>query len=202
MLIFLVKGKEKMSNRIKKLRLEKKISQQKLANEVGVTRQAISLFEKGERDPKLETWIKLAGYFNVSIPYLQGISKNKSSGKSFSKKGYYTDYWINQKKNIPKDKDNMMVEMSAYLDQLDLNTFEELVSFFELAGRSENLSDKAKKLLNTIDDLKEIGYILDSTFYFFESYIEGLSGDKDKLKLVKKFDDDFMKLYEKRFDQK
>lgn len=67
-----------MSNRIKKLRLEKKISQQKLADEIGVTRQAISLFEKGERDPKLETWIKLADYFGVSVSYLQGISEYKS----------------------------------------------------------------------------------------------------------------------------
>lgn len=189
-------------NRIKELRKSKNVTLQEVSEKTGISITSLSFYEKGQRNPKIETLQKLAGYFNVSIPYLQGISKNKSSGKSFSKKGYYTDYWINQKKNIPKDKDNMMVEMSAYLDQLDLNTFEELVSFFELAGRSENLSDKAKKLLNTIDDLKEIGYILDSTFYFFESYIEGLSGDKDKLKLVKKFDDDFMKLYEKRFDQK
>lgn len=64
-----------MANRIRELRAEKNISQQKLADEIGVTRQAISLFEKGERDPKLETWIKLADYFGVSVGYLQGIEE-------------------------------------------------------------------------------------------------------------------------------
>ena len=63
----------KLRNRIRKLRAEKNISQQKLADEIGVTRQSISLFEKGERDPKLETLIKLADYFDVSVGYLQGI---------------------------------------------------------------------------------------------------------------------------------
>lgn len=62
-----------MGNRIRELRTEKNISQQKLADEIGVTRQSISLFEKGERDPKLETLIKLADYFDVSVGYLQGI---------------------------------------------------------------------------------------------------------------------------------
>lgn len=63
----------KLANRIRELRAEKNISQQKLADEIGVTRQAVSLFEKGGRDPKLETWIKLADYFGVHVGYLQGI---------------------------------------------------------------------------------------------------------------------------------
>lgn len=67
-----------MNNRIKKLRVEKKLSQQKLADEIGITRQAISLFEKGDRKPKLETWVKLANYFDVSISYLQGLSSYKN----------------------------------------------------------------------------------------------------------------------------
>ena len=68
-----------MRNRIREIRLEKGISQQKLADEIGVTRQAISLFEKGDRDPKLETWIKLADYFGVSVGYLQGIEEQSTT---------------------------------------------------------------------------------------------------------------------------
>lgn len=61
-------------NRIAELRKTKKLSQAQLAKNTGLTRQAISLYEIGKREPKLETWIKLAKFFEVPIPYLQGIS--------------------------------------------------------------------------------------------------------------------------------
>lgn len=66
-----------MKNRIRELREEHKYSQEELAKVLGTTRQAISLYETGQREPKLETWQKLAEYFEVSIPYLQGIELTK-----------------------------------------------------------------------------------------------------------------------------
>ena len=70
-------------NRIKEIRQEKNLSQTDIAKALGVTRQAISLYEKGDREPKLETWQKLADFFGVSVPYLQGISDLK--GLTYSK---------------------------------------------------------------------------------------------------------------------
>lgn len=61
-------------NRIKQLREEKGISQSDVANAVGITRQAVSLYEQGKREPKLEIWQKLAEFFGVTVPYLQGVS--------------------------------------------------------------------------------------------------------------------------------
>ena len=61
-------------NRIKEIRQEKNLSQTDIAKALGVTRQAISLYEKGDREPKLETWQKLADFFGVPVPYLQGVS--------------------------------------------------------------------------------------------------------------------------------
>lgn len=59
-------------NRIKELRLQKNISQSDLAENVRVTRQAISLYEKNLRQPSPKVWQVLADYFNVSVPYLKG----------------------------------------------------------------------------------------------------------------------------------
>ena len=64
-----------MQNRIKELRQEKNLSQKDLAKKLNISQQAISLYEKGDRKPKLETWQKLADYFNVSVPYLQGLDQ-------------------------------------------------------------------------------------------------------------------------------
>ena len=61
-----------MNNRIKELRLKAELTQEQLAKEVEITRQAISQYEKTNRQPKVEIAQKLADYFNVSVPYLQG----------------------------------------------------------------------------------------------------------------------------------
>lgn len=45
---------------------------EKLAEKVGVTRQSIGYYEKGERIPDTETLIKLADVFGVSCDYLLG----------------------------------------------------------------------------------------------------------------------------------
>lgn len=75
-------------NRIKELRNKKGLSQKEFAkafsdfikdddNVKPVSYATISRWEHGENEPKLETWIKLADFFNVSVSYLQGTSDIK-----------------------------------------------------------------------------------------------------------------------------
>ena len=64
-----------MKNRIKELRLKAGLTQEQLAKKVGLSEQAISLYELGKRNPKIEKWQKIADYFDVSVPYLQGYAK-------------------------------------------------------------------------------------------------------------------------------
>lgn len=59
-------------NRIKELRQSKGLTQVEVAKKVGVSNQAIHYFETGKRKPKMETWQKLADYFEVPVPYLKG----------------------------------------------------------------------------------------------------------------------------------
>ncbi|WP_418524276.1 helix-turn-helix domain-containing protein, partial [Limosilactobacillus oris] len=65
---------KKPHNRIAELRKEKHLTIQQLADEIGVANGTISRYEKGSREPKLETWIKLADFFDVPVPYLQGLN--------------------------------------------------------------------------------------------------------------------------------
>lgn len=60
-------------NRIEELRKKRGMGQKELAEKIETSQQAISLYERGDREPKLETWQKLAKFFDVSVPYLQGI---------------------------------------------------------------------------------------------------------------------------------
>ncbi len=58
-----------------KLRTEKGLSQEELAANVFVTRQAVSRWENGETVPNTETLKRLSIYFNVSINTLLGSPK-------------------------------------------------------------------------------------------------------------------------------
>lgn len=57
---------------IKQLREQKGVTQTELAKQMGVVRSTICQYEKGVHEPDLETLIKLADYFGVSVDYLLG----------------------------------------------------------------------------------------------------------------------------------
>jgi putative transcriptional regulator len=59
-----------MKNRIKVFRAMHDLTQEALANELGVTRQTILAIEKGKYDPSLDLAFKIARYFKVSIDEL------------------------------------------------------------------------------------------------------------------------------------
>lgn len=56
-----------MNNRIKVLRAEQDWSQQKLAERIGVSRQAINAVERGKHDPSLQLAFDIANQFNKRI---------------------------------------------------------------------------------------------------------------------------------------
>jgi len=57
----------RMKNRIKVYRAMHDLTQEGLANELGVTRQTILAIEKGKYDPSLELAFKIARFFGVTI---------------------------------------------------------------------------------------------------------------------------------------
>jgi putative transcriptional regulator len=56
-----------IKNNIYELRTEKKLTQQALADAVGVTRATINAMEQGAYNPSLELAFRLARYFEVDI---------------------------------------------------------------------------------------------------------------------------------------
>lgn len=69
---------ENMGNIIKKLRIEKGITQDELAKVVGLQRSAIAKYELGIVDNMKQTTIKImADYFNVKPSYLMGFEEEQ-----------------------------------------------------------------------------------------------------------------------------
>ena len=67
---------KELSQKLFDLRRQKGVTQKQVAESTGVTSAAISAFEKGIKTPQLDTAIKLASYFSVSLDELCGLEIN------------------------------------------------------------------------------------------------------------------------------
>jgi putative transcriptional regulator len=56
-----------MKNKVKELRKSQKLTQEELAEVIGISRQAINAIEKEKFDPSLPTAFKMAKLFKTSI---------------------------------------------------------------------------------------------------------------------------------------
>ncbi|MDE5995641.1 MAG: helix-turn-helix domain-containing protein, partial [Eubacterium sp.] len=65
------------SENLKKLRQSKNLTQERLAEFLGVAFQTISKWERGESYPDITFLPKIASFFNTSIDDLLGVNKAK-----------------------------------------------------------------------------------------------------------------------------
>ena len=65
--------KDVFAERLKELRLERKLKQEELGKAIGVDGTAISAWELSKNIPTFDKVIKLAILFNVSLDYLGGL---------------------------------------------------------------------------------------------------------------------------------
>ncbi len=55
---------------LREIRKKKGFSQLKVAMDLTISREALSYYENGKRNPDLEMLVKMSQYFHVSIDYL------------------------------------------------------------------------------------------------------------------------------------
>lgn len=86
------------NEKLRKLRKEKGLSQEELADIIGVSRQALSKWESGSSYPEMEKLIALSGLFGVTIDSLVKDSdlkkdeENEASPPYWTYRGLYYEY--------------------------------------------------------------------------------------------------------------
>lgn len=71
--------------RLEELRKQLGLSQNELAEKLNMTQQRISAYEKGKREPDINTITQLADFFGVSTDYLLGKSDIRKSDAEIKK---------------------------------------------------------------------------------------------------------------------
>lgn len=131
-------------NRIKELRKEKKLTQQDVADAMGISRRGFQKWENGDSQLKPEKAKQLADFFGVSVGYLLNYSN--------SKKDPFDDY-------IPTPREYRSWQEFDYMQlsktDLDFHDYEKLRKYLEPFALELLLNyffctDDERELLRTI----------------------------------------------------
>lgn len=103
------------AERLKELRLEADLKQSDLAKIIEVSSSTIGMYEQGRRFPDQDILNKLANYFDISVDYLLGRTKEKNPNPKLDE-GIKTiaAHRINPHDDLPDDaieKINEYIEM-------------------------------------------------------------------------------------------
>ena len=140
---------KKLGENIKILRKQHGITQQKLADLLGLSRPTVSQIEIGERKLSADELIKLADIFNISVEYLLGLKREPK---------------IIIKKTERKEKPKYQVRINV--PQKNIKKFKEVLLYIlNKVGSKPNIGETV---------LYKILYFID--FDFYEKYEEQLIG--------------------------
>ena len=135
-----------LSENIKQLRKERELTQEALADFLGVSFQAVSKWERGESYPDIELLPVIASFFEITIDELLGADK---SIKEKRIKAYIELY------------DNMSLKDTSAVFNEYKNAINEFPNEYELLIRYMELLQIERNHLDAEYDSKEIGLIYD-----------------------------------------
>ena len=110
-------------NRLRQTRKLKGITLDEVAEDIGITKQALSYYETEKREPKKETWIKLADYYDVPVAYLMGLPDglvqhiNKTQAMTFEELHEAIIQWANDRNMIKQDKLTALSQLAKVTEE-------------------------------------------------------------------------------------
>ncbi|MEE1223686.1 MAG: helix-turn-helix transcriptional regulator [Clostridia bacterium] len=102
-----------LSETLKELRAQKKITQSDMANLLNIKRQTYSAYERGVSFPDIVSLTKIADFFDVTTDYLLGYKKDTSS------------------KMVHSDKTQSLLESYSDLSEEELKKVIEYIEFLK-----------------------------------------------------------------------
>ena len=112
-------------NKLREARKIKGLTLKQVAEDTGISEQVLSYYENEKREPKKETWIKLADYYCVPVSYLMGLPSglveyiDQLGYLNFEKLHEFIIKWANDRKIInPKNASNQFIKVTEELGEI------------------------------------------------------------------------------------
>lgn len=133
-----------MKNRLRELREEKKLSLRELSELVGMSAAVLGNYERGDRQPKIEAWQKLADFFDVSTSYIMGISDERNELNDLLKNK------INSMLNLKSSRSNDTNEEAQTTIFLEI-LIQELTKFISIIISNNDMDFQLQTILGIKD---------------------------------------------------
>lgn len=118
-------------NRLRQLRKQRGLTLEELAKELQekenlkIVPNGLGKYEREEREPRRETWLKLANYYNVPVSYLMGLPDglvqhiNKTQSMTFEELHEAIIQWAENRNMIsPKNTSRQYMKVSEELGEI------------------------------------------------------------------------------------
>lgn len=148
-----------VDNRIKEVRLSQIKTIEQVANELNVAPITISRYERNNREPKIETWQKLADYFGVPIPYLQGLGVSRDVVI-----GDLINELINDSKSAIAS--SLRFLLNKNVEKVDVSTWVMSADISDSYPENDNYVERAIE----IKDKNTLYFLVDSIVNFVNDY--------------------------------
>ena len=133
-------------NKLREARKIKGLTLKEVAEDVGIADNTLQQYETEKREPKKETWIKLADYYCVPVSYLMGLPDglvqhiNKAQSMTFEELHEAIIQWAEDRNMIKPDRLTGLAQLAKVTEELgELST-----------GINKNDEDKTKDSLGDI----------------------------------------------------
>ena len=132
-----------MKNNLRYERIKQNKLLKDVSKDLNIPVNTLSNYERGDREPKLETWVKLADYFGVDVAYLQGLSNIRHLDGN---RPYY--------ENTDEDFDIIehLKKINTYKNKVGQEYYEDEGNTSVMLEKSNNLSKILKVVQETESD--------------------------------------------------
>ncbi|EIP8443358.1 helix-turn-helix transcriptional regulator, partial [Enterococcus faecalis] len=145
-----------MMNRIKELRKSKGITVAELGKKFNISQSMLTNYENGSSIPRNnKIWYELADYFNVSVPYLMGLTNKPSDYIKTPVEDINTLIESFEPLEV-KVRNWEELQALLFLDILEKEDINKTIEFMYQLLQKENYDDKeiAEKLIFVADNLE------------------------------------------------
>ena len=110
-------------NKLREARKIKGLTIKEVADEIGIAENTLQQYETEKREPKKETWIKLADYYCVPVAYLMGLPDglvqhiNKTQAMTFEELHEAIIQWANDRNMIKQDKLTALSQLAKVTEE-------------------------------------------------------------------------------------
>lgn len=112
-------------NRLRILRKNRRLTIKEVAYTVGIAENTLHQYETEKREPRRETWLKLADYYDVPVSYLMGLPDglvqhiNKTQAMTFEELHEAIIQWAENRNMIsPKNTSRQYMKVSEELGEI------------------------------------------------------------------------------------